>query len=385
MKGSAAQVVVLIASLFLGACSDTYFPEPEKNGGWRKNTDPDFLISLSMNPRGLNNFLAYNLRSKTATSALVIKDGWVVGEWYKRPHFRDQKIYVASVGKSFTIACFGIAVKDGAESKLPVAINRSSHLYDPRWLKAGYPLSDPRKQEITFDQVFRHTAGFASEAVTDCSERYECVDYVPWVFGHDPLWPVTAQLAYPPGHPETLPEPERWGDHLAIYSSLGFAHIGFVLQQLYGMPAHDFLWKRLLQPIGFSGIDFHLPPDPPSLKWFSGGGLKMTTRDLGRFAYFMMHDGTWNGRRLLPRGWVQSFVSTPYYPNLKSNVDGYFGERYPKDLYRMFGSGGNFVFIVPSEDLIVITTGFTNNFFLERLERDLVRRVFDMLIEYRPL
>ncbi|MCG6931309.1 MAG: hypothetical protein LJE64_12220, partial [Desulfofustis sp.] len=59
--------------------------------------------------------------------------------------------------------------------------------------------------------------------------------------------------------------------------------------------------------------------------------------------------------------------------------------RYPKDFYRMFGSGGNFVFIVPSENLIVITTGHTLNFFIKTMERDLVNRVFDMLIAYRPL
>ena len=383
--GGIGPVFVVLTALILSSCSETYFPEPKEEGGWRKNIDPDFLISLGINPRGVNNYLFYNLRSKMATSALVIKDGWIVGEWYKTPELKDEEIYVASVAKAFTLACFGIAVKDGAEGRLPVALNRSSKLYDPRWLAVGYPLSDPRKAEITFDQVFRHTAGFAHESLIDEGGRDQWSDYESWVVGRDPQWPETARLIYPPGRPGHLAEPDNWGDQLCCYSSLGFAHIGLVLQQLYNMPARDVLWERLLEPIGFSGIDFYKPPAPPSLMWFSGAGLKMTTRDLGRFAYFMVNDGTWKNRRLLPEGWLDSFVSTPYYPNLRSNADGYFGDRYPKDFYRMFGSGGNFVFIVPSENLIVITTGHTLNFFIKTMERDLVNRVFDMLIAYRPL
>jgi hypothetical protein len=66
-------------------------------------------------------------------------------------------------------------------------------------------------------------------------------------------------------------------------------------------------------------------------------------------------------------------------------VDGYLHEEFPEDLYRMFGSGGNFVFVVPSLDLIAIRTGRSDNFFLRRMEHDLVRRVFDMHLNYRPL
>ncbi len=383
--GGIGPVIVLLAAFILTSCSETYFPEPEEEGGWRKNIDPDFLISLGLNPKGVDNYLAYNLLTGHATSALVIKDGWIVGEWYKAPELKEQKIYVASVAKAFTLASFGIAVKEGAEGRLPVALNRSSKLYDPRWLTAGYPLSDPRKAEITFDQVFRHTAGFAHESLIDEGGRDQWSDYESWVVGRDPQWPETKRLIYPPGRPGHLAEPDNWGDQLGSYSSLGFAHIGLILQQLYNMPARDVLWERLLQPIGFSGIDFYKPPAPPSLMWFSGAGLKMTTRDLGRFAYFMVNDGTWKNRRLLPEGWVDSFVNTPYYPNLRSNVDGYFGDNYPKDLFRMFGSGGNFVFVVPSMNLIAIRTGHANNFFMEKIEHDLLYRVFDMLIAYRPL
>ena len=380
-----ASLAIVIALLVLSSCSDTYFPEPESEGGWRKKRDPKFLISLDLNPKGVSNFLAYNLELKGATSALVIKDGWVVGEWYRKGYSKDDKLYVASIGKSIALACFGIAVKDGDEGKLPVKISRSSELYDSRWIEEGFPLSDPRKKDITFDQVFKHTAGFAPEGTVHRESRDPESDYVSWVVGHSPDYPQTRDLAYPPGRPEEYADYEQWGEGRGLYSSLGFAHLSLVFSNLYGMPAADFLWDRLLNTIGFSGIDYHNPPAPPDIRWFSGGGLKMTTRDLARFGYLMLHDGNWNGDQLLPEGWVQTLVSTPDYPNLRSNMDGYLHEEFPGDLYRMFGSGGNFVFVVPSLDLIAVRTGRNPNFFLKRMERDLVRRVFDMHLNYRPL
>ena len=108
----------------------------------------------------------------------------------------------------------------------------------------------------------------------------------------------------------------------------------------------------------------------------------MTTRDLGRFAYFLSRDGRWDGRRLLPDGWVESFTSIPNYPNIRSNVDGYFGQEFPPDMFRLFGSGGNLVFIVPGHDLIAIRTGRTSNALAKILERDFLRRVFLMIPGY---
>lgn len=373
-------LIVCILGMFLSSCSETYFPEPDSEGGWRKNSEPEFIRDLGLDTGGLDDFGAYNFKVGFFSSVIVIKDGWVIKEWYAHPREKPSRAYVASIGKTFALACFGIAVKDAAEGSLEEQIARTEKLYDKRWLIKGFPLSDPQKKDITFEQVFRHTAGFVPE---DLADRDYWNDYYSWVVGHDPKSPQTQNLFYSPGYPQEYSRYERWGDHQGVYSSIGFAHIGLVLEQLYGVPAHDFLWNRLLKPIGFSGIDYYRPPAPPLIKWFTGGGLQMTAMDLARFAYFMMHNGRWKGEQLLPGDWVQSLVSKPYYQNLRSNIDGYFGRQYPADMFRMYGSGGNFVFVIPSLDLIVVRTGRIPNFFMERLERDFLRRLFNMIPAYR--
>lgn len=385
-------IVMFLLLLAAITSRNDYFPSPESEGGWRKNTDSKFVRSLGLDPAELKGVGGYGLSvpSTELTSVIVIKDGWIVGEWYSDPRGKYTGIYLSSVGKSFATACFGIAVKDSQEGKLRYALDRKAKVYDPRWLPEGFPLSDPAKAQITFDHIFQHTSGLAPQITGDGKGelveqgRNHWSDYVLWVVGRDPLWPKTAPLYFPPGVPEEYPHHVKWGDHLGAYSSVGYAHIGLVLAELYQIPAHDFLWNRLMEPLGFSGVEYYNPPEPPEIKWFSAGGLKLTPRDFARFAYFLLLDGKWQDKQILPKGWLHSFTRTPNYQNLRSNIDGYFGTQYPKDLFRIFGSGGNFAFIIPSHNLIVLKTGRINNYFMKRHQRDLLNRTFRMISGYSP-
>lgn len=393
-RGIALACLFAIAAATATSFANEYFPRPEASGGWRKNTDPEFIRSLGLDPANVEEFGRYNLSipnySKLKrydyhehSGALVIKDGWIIGEWYNRPDGKTYMNYLSSIGKSLALACFGIAEKDGMDGRLDVAVNRNSKVYDRRWLEAGFPLSDERKAEITFEQIFQHTSGICPQInargkILELG-RNRWTDYDDWVLGHDKRWPQTGRLFFPPGQIRDFKGRQAWGSHEGAYSSVAFAHIGLVIRGLYGIPAHRFLWQRLLQPLGFSGVAYHKPPDPPDTEWFSAGGIRMTTRDLGRFAYFLLRGGRWEDRRLVAEGWVESFTSRPVYENLRSNVDGIFGRKYPPDMYRLFGSGGNFVFIVPGLDLIAIRTGRTGNALMKILQRDFLRRVFLMI------
>lgn len=397
-KFSYAWVVpVLLAISTSTVPANDYYPSPGSQGGWRKNVEPEFIRSRGLDPLNVKAFGEYNLSIPNQshieghdyhehTGALVIKDGWIVGEWYRRPDGATYMNYLSSIGKSLALACFGIAELDGVRGATDTVIGRNSRVYDRRWLETGFPLSDERKQEITFEQVFRHTSGICPQITAQGKilekGRDRWTDYDAWVVGHDPKWPQTAKLYFDPGQVQDFDGRERWGGHEGAYSSVAFAHVGLVIRGLYGVPAHQFLWERLLQPLGFSGIDYHKPPQPPDIMWFTAGGVRMTTRDLGRFAYLLLRGGRWEDHRLLPEGWVESFTSSPDYQNLRSNVDGYFGRAYPPDMFRLFGSGGNFVFIVPGLDLIAIRTGRTANALTKILQRDFLRRVFLMIPGY---
>ncbi len=351
--------------------SATYYPPPEDAGGWRSSCSTLGHLRLGVNPAAVKELLAYSTSLDGTSGTIIIKDGWIIGERYKRSKDRKKLHYVASVGKNFSLACFGIMVEDSRRGRLPWKIDNNAKLYDRRWLKIGFPLSDPRKAEITFDMVFQHTAGFLSESLSISTGRNKWHNYAAWLTGYSFKFPRTNTLEYPPGKPEVSAHRQYWGRHCGVYSSLGFAHISEVLREVYQVPADRFLKERLLEPIGIRRFAFHRSPAAPERMWFSGGGLRLTTRDLARLGWLYLNKGKWRQTRLFPADWLEEMIATGNYPNLLSNRDGYFGRDLPPTLYRMFGSGLNFVFILPEHNLVVVRTSHTDDKELHKIESEM--------------
>ena len=83
------------------------------------------------------------------------------------------------------------------------------------------------------------------------------------------------------------------------------------------------------------------------------GGLCMTPRDYARFAYLILRKGRWQDQQIVDPEWIERTRTAPWYQNMRSNVDGYFGRELPADMVRMFGSGGNFAAVLEGYDLLV--------------------------------
>lgn len=98
-----------------------------------------------------------------------------------------------------------------------------------------------------------------------------------------------------------------------------------------------------------------------------------TPRDWATVGQFALNDGVWNGRRLLPEGWmtesttavdVESQEDAPYgsawWPNM--GVDGTLVyENIPADAYFAQGHDGQRIIVVPSEGLVIVRMGFSPN------------------------
>ncbi len=87
-----------------------------------------------------------------------------------------------------------------------------------------------------------------------------------------------------------------------------------------------------------------------------------TARDWLRLGLLYLQDGTWDGQRLLPEGW-SNFVRTPAPAWSQPVYGGMFWLNrtrawpLPEDAYYMAGSGGQYTFIVPTHDLVVVRLG----------------------------
>ena len=88
-------------------------------------------------------------------------------------------------------------------------------------------------------------------------------------------------------------------------------------------------------------------------------------RDWARFGNLYLNDGVWQGRRVLPKGFVDFVRSTApaWLADGQPVYGGFFwlnGDKafpVPTDAYYMAGVGGQYTFIIPSHDLVVVRLG----------------------------
>ncbi|MFK5974079.1 MAG: serine hydrolase [Flavobacteriaceae bacterium] len=86
------------------------------------------------------------------------------------------------------------------------------------------------------------------------------------------------------------------------------------------------------------------------------------TRDWAKFGLLYLNKGRWNGEQLFDPAWVD-YVAKPtalskgtYGAHFWLNANGKYPD-VPKDLYSANGFQGQFVFIIPSKDLVIVRTG----------------------------
>ena len=189
-----------------GAVS-SYFPPAEADGGWRKRTITTQIRELGLEAAKLNDLGDYLMSQpyenyQTGVSgykpsnkaAIVVKDGWIVGEYYNQSGADKALYYVASNGKTLAMLLTGHMVQANPH----LGLGAGSKLYDRRWLPEGSPLSDPDKSVITFDQVFRHQSGIipedAHQIASGAVQTEADWNFEPFTVGKDAQWPQSAKL-----------------------------------------------------------------------------------------------------------------------------------------------------------------------------------------------
>ncbi|MFJ7212954.1 serine hydrolase domain-containing protein [Amycolatopsis sp. NPDC098790] len=92
------------------------------------------------------------------------------------------------------------------------------------------------------------------------------------------------------------------------YSSTTSHVLSAIVQEVAGEPVDEYLRPRLFEPLGITGYTWERDPAGVSS---GGNGLSLRPRDLLSFGVLHLQDGMWNGRRVLPAGWVRK-ASAPH-------------------------------------------------------------------------
>lgn len=281
-------------------------------------------------------------------AVLVLKRGRIVAERYAPGYGIDTPLPGWSMTKSVTNALVGILVRQGRlvlRGPVPVAA----------WQAPG----DPRGR-ITADQLLRHTAGLAlgNSLTATLASAADPVNRMKYVEPDMAAFAERAQLRAAPG--------TTW-----TYSDGNYLILSRLIRDATGGHAADvdaFARRELFGPLGMEHVTQEL-----DVTGTPEGASQMfaPARAWARFGQLYLNDGMAGSRRILPEGWVAySTEPTPgawvgYGAGFWTNLDDSEGARgriawgMPPDAFHARGQFGQYVVVVPSEQLVIVRLGIS--------------------------
>jgi CubicO group peptidase (beta-lactamase class C family) len=286
---------------------------------------------------------------KGTFSVMVVYKGYPVIEKYKDGFNSETKFLSWSMAKSITNAMIGILQREGK-----IDIFKPTGIQD--WQ------NDDRKN-ITIANLMHMNSGL--EWNEDYGNNSD-VNIMLHKVGDMARYTINKPLEYTP-------------DSVWVYSS-GSTNIvcSLIMSTFDNMNAYyAFPRKELFNKIGMRSALFEVDA---SGNFVGSSYVYATMRDYARFGLFFLNNGNWLGEQILPNDWVR--FTREEAPGSKGEYGAFFwinkaGVGYPDvpaDMYCCRGHDGQYIYIIPSKELVVVRTGFSKkgNFDYNKFLADIV-------------
>ena len=343
-KGFLAITILLCA--VLGSAQTSQASAPSQSDEWI-TSDPESVGMSGKQLRDMEEAIRAG-QFKRIGSVLVARHGKLVYEAYfegDASTLRDTR----SATKSITSALIGIAI---ADKKLSGVNARVLELLPERARKMQNP--DPRKDKITIEDFLTMSSPLECDDWNDASrgneERmYVIEDWAQFILD----LPVRGRM-----HVGEKVEAPKYGRNFS-YCTGGVFVLSEVLQKATGLRTDRYAQEKLFGQLGITDAQWvYSPLNIPQ----TGGGLRLSSRDLLKIAELYRNGGVWKGGRLLEEAWVKA--STEPHAQIDDQTEyGYLwwlktfksgAKNYPA--FYMSGNGGNKVAVFPALDMAVVIT-----------------------------
>jgi CubicO group peptidase (beta-lactamase class C family) len=290
-------------------------------------------------------------------SLTIVRDGVLVLDAYKYPY--DGSIYhdLASVTKSVTTTLVGIAADRGL---LDLDAPMVSFFPDRTIVNRT-----ERKDRITVRHLASNTSGLdcrTGDRELTLEQMRASDDWVQFVLELD----VTS-------------EP---GSSFA-YCSPGMHLLSAILSRASGMSALDFAHRYLFEPLGITDASWPADSAGNSHGW---GDLALRPADAAKIGLLFLQQGRWDGLQVVSAEWVAAATARQAETHAYKAEDYGYGwwiarpETAPMPFFRADGNGGQRILVVPSLNLVVVTTG--GGFSLDEIMPTVLEAATD---EWQPL
>lgn len=298
-----------------------------------------------------------NLESRNTTVLLVIRNDRIVYERYAPGFDRHTPHYTASLAKALVGGVsLMLAMDDGC-----IRADDPACRFVPAWRQVE------GKKDITIAHLATHTSGI-EDSNSPRVLRKQLTDWKSTFWKRQP----------PPNDPFTIsrdsaPILDKPGMS-ARYSNPGFAMLGYCitasLSDAKNLDLRSYLRERVLRPLGIPDNQFVFGYDetttidglPLVATW---GGGEISPDATARIGRLLMHQGNWQGRRLISSAAVKAATTHAGQPNhsglgwwVNRRADGgRLWHAVPDDAFWGLGHGGQLLLVIPSLDLIVVRHG----------------------------
>ncbi|GEO07913.1 serine hydrolase domain-containing protein [Segetibacter aerophilus] len=342
-EGLGATLMIGVNEQELIEQASTIEPRPVINSSsenWANGISSKTTVNAGINTKQLNAALdeAFDdAEGERGTRAVVVLyEGEIIAERYANGFSRQSKLAGWSMAKSITSALIGILVK---QNKLQI--------------DAPAPIKEWKNDErrnITIANLLQMSSGLnwweyyaaPSDATNMLYREKEMGRFA-----------LHKKLQHPPGS--------------KFYYSSGSTNIlSYIIRQVVGEANYyRFPYEQLFHKIGMN--DTVLEVDAGGT-FAASSYCFATALDWAKFGLLYLQDGVWNGERILPVGWV-NFTTTPTTAKT-TKKEGSYGAQWwlnkatihapkkyplvPDDCFRCQGYEGQYVWVIPSEKLVVV-------------------------------
>ena len=324
---------------------ELYFP-PLNSDAWESTS----IEALEWNQDNLQPLLDF-LEEQNSKSFIILHNGKIVVEEYFNGHSANTPWYWASAGKTLTTSITGIAQGEGFLS----IDDKVSDYLGTGWTSA--PLD--KENLITCKNLLSMTSGLDDGIGDDIS-------------------------------PENLQYLADAGDRWAYHNVHG--KLQDVVAEATNEKWSDYFDAKLKDRIGMSGA------------WISTGNFDVywsTTRSMARFGLLALAEGKWVDEQIIPVDFFKESVSTSQdinqaygymwwingkstfrLPQTQLEFSGSLIDTAPDDMYAGLGKNDQKVYVIPSENLVVIRMGDAaegENFALSDFDEKLWERIMALI------
>lgn len=330
-------------------------------GSWSTSTAAD----EGFDPAALDRAFEDAASVQNLRGLVVVRNGRLVREAYFGGARRDTALDLRSVTKTVTALLVGIAADQG--------------LLDIDDLMTAWLQNDALRAEHQPIQI-RHLL-----TMTSGMRWSDAADFNPWILSGRPVGYVLDQ--------DVIASP---GD-LFMYNTGGSHLLSVIVGVAAGVNTREFARQHLLEPLGITNWRWPLMQDGVPV---GGAALSLLPTDAAKIGQLLLQRGRSGSHQIVSADWVDAQTATQVPLDGVAGVltDGGYGFQTWTDAsggepgvraFVMWGFGGQFVWVVPDRQLVVVATAHwrgVNDFEVGqsgRVATDVVRRVVSTAIPQR--